>query len=143
MIIDSLHWWSQIIGVDGFRFDLTTAIARNSNEIDTYGPLISAISSDPILRERKLIAEPWDVAGYALGDFPHPWREWNDAYRDATRQFWLADSARGHSNGVSDLASRIAGSNDIFYFRGPTSSINFVTAHDGFTLRDLVSYKHN
>lgn len=142
MIIDSLHWWSQVIGVDGFRFDLTTAISRSNGEIDTYGPLISAISSDPILRERKLIAEPWDVAGYALGDFPHPWREWNDAYRDATRQFWLADSARGHSNGVSDLASRIAGSNDIFYFRGPTSSINFVTAHDGFTLRDLVSYSH-
>jgi isoamylase len=142
MVIDSLHWWSQIIGVDGFRFDLTTAIARNNDGIDTYGPLISAICSDPILRERKLIAEPWDVAGYALGDFPHPWREWNDAYRDATRQFWLADSARGHSNGVSDLASRIAGSNDVFYFRGPTSSINFVTAHDGFTLRDLVSYSN-
>ena len=142
MIIDSLHWWSQIVGVDGFRFDLTTAISRDDNAINTYGPLISAISSDPILRERKLIAEPWDVAGYALGDFPHPWREWNDAYRDATRQFWLADSARGHSNGVSDLASRIAGSNDIFYFRGPTSSINFVTAHDGFTLNDLVSYNH-
>lgn len=145
MIIDSLHWWSEVIGVDGFRFDLTTALARNASEIDTYGPLISAISADPILRHRKLIAEPWDIAGYALGDFPHPWREWNDAYRDAVRQFWLADSARGHSNGVSDLASRIAGSNDIFYFRGPTSSINFVTAHDGFTLRDLVSYetKHN
>lgn len=145
MIIDSLHWWSEVIGVDGFRFDLTTALARNGGEIDTYGPLISAISADPILRERKLIAEPWDIAGYALGDFPHPWREWNDAYRDAVRQFWLADSARGHSNGVSDLASRIAGSNDIFYFRGPTSSINFVTAHDGFTLEDLVSYegKHN
>ena len=144
LIIDSLHWWSEVIGVDGFRFDLTTAIARNGG-IDTYGPLISAISADPILRERKLIAEPWDVAGYALGDFPHPWREWNDAYRDAVRQFWLADSARGHSNGVSDLASRIAGSNDIFYFRGPTSSINFLTAHDGFTLNDLVSYqeKHN
>jgi glycogen operon protein len=145
MIIDSLHWWSQIIGVDGFRFDLTTAISRRDKEIDTYGPLISAICADPILRDRKLIAEPWDVAGYALGDFPHPWREWNDAYRDATRQFWLGDSARGHSNGVSDLASRIAGSHDIFYFRGPTSSINFVTAHDGFTLNDLVSYnqKHN
>lgn len=144
LIIDSLHWWSEVIGVDGFRFDLTTALARNGG-IDTYGPLISAISADPILRERKLIAEPWDVAGYALGDFPHPWREWNDAYRDAVRQFWLADSARGHSNGVSDLASRIAGSNDIFYFRGPTSSINFITAHDGFTLNDLVSYqeKHN
>lgn len=145
MIIDSLHWWSQVIGVDGFRFDLTTALSRNGGQIDTYGPLISAISADPILRERKLIAEPWDIAGYALGEFPHPWREWNDAYRDAVRQFWLADSARGHSNGVSDLASRIAGSNDIFYFRGPTSSINFVTAHDGFTLEDLVSYeqKHN
>lgn len=144
MIIDSLHWWSEVIGVDGFRFDLTTALARNGG-INTYGPLISALSADPILRERKLIAEPWDVAGYALGDFPHPWREWNDAYRDAVRQFWLADSARGHSNGVSDLASRIAGSNDIFYFRGPTSSINFVTAHDGFSLNDLVSYqeKHN
>ena len=145
MVIDSLHWWSQIIGVDGFRFDLTTAISRSAEGIDTHGPLISAISSDPILRERKLIAEPWDVAGYALGEFPHPWREWNDAYRDATRQFWLADSARGHSNGVSDLASRIAGSNDVFYYRGPTASINFVTAHDGFSLRDLVCYanKHN
>ena len=142
MIIDSLHWWSQIIGVDGFRFDLTTAISRRDREIDTYGPLISAICSDPILRERKLIAEPWDTAGYALGDFPHPWREWNDIYRDATRQFWLGDSARGHSNGVSDLASSVAGSHNIFYFRGPTSSINFVTAHDGFTLHDLVSYNH-
>jgi glycogen operon protein len=144
MIIDSLHWWSEVIGVDGFRFDLTTALARNGG-IDTYGPLISALTADPILRERKLIAEPWDTAGYALGDFPYPWREWNDAYRDAVRQFWLADSARGHSNGVSDLASRLAGSNDIFYFRGPTSSINFITAHDGFTLNDLVTYqeKHN
>ncbi|MEY3455390.1 MAG: hypothetical protein RLZZ92_510, partial [Actinomycetota bacterium] len=144
MIIDSLHWWSEVIGVDGFRFDLTTALARNGG-IDTYGPLISSLTADPILRERKLIAEPWDTAGYALGDFPYPWREWNDAYRDAVRQFWLADSARGHSNGVSDLASRLAGSNDIFYFRGPTSSINFITAHDGFTLNDLVTYqeKHN
>ena len=145
MIIDSLHWWTNVVGVDGFRFDLTTAISRSDNGIDTYGPLISAISADPILRERKLIAEPWDTAGYALGEFPHPFREWNDAFRDAVRQFWLADSARGHSNGVSDLASRIAGSHDIFYFRGPTSSINFVTAHDGFTLHDLVTYenKHN
>jgi glycogen operon protein len=145
MIVDSLHWWSQIIGVDGFRFDLTTAISRRDHEIDTYGPLISAICADPVLRDLKLIAEPWDIAGYALGDFPHPWREWNDVYRDATRQFWLGDSARGYSDGVSDLASRIAGSDDIFHFRGPTSSINFVTAHDGFTLHDLVSYnqKHN
>ena len=145
MIIDSLLWWSEVIGVDGFRFDLATALSRSGSQINTYGALISAISANPVLRERKLIAEPWDIAGYALGDFPHPWREWNDAYRDAVRQFWLADSARGHSNGVSDLASRIAGSNDIFYYRGPTSSINFITAHDGFTLNDLLSYneKHN
>lgn len=142
MIIDSLHWWSQVIGVDGFRFDLTTALARGDGQIDTHSALISAIAADPILRDRKIIAEPWDIAGYALGDFPHPWREWNDAYRDAVRQFWLADSARGHSNGVSDLASRFAGSHDIFYFRGPSSSINFITAHDGFTLHDLVSYSN-
>ncbi len=140
MILDSLHWWADEIGVDGFRFDLTTAISRSNFGIDPYGPLISAIAADPILRELKLIAEPWDISGYALGEFPHPWREWNDAYRDAVRQFWLADAARDHSNGVSDLASRIAGSHDIFYFRGPTSSINFLTSHDGFTLRDLTSY---
>ena len=145
MIIDSLHWWSEIIGIDGFRFDLASALARNEYGIDTTGPLISAIASDPILRERKLIAEPWDLAGYALGDFPHPWREWNDHYRDSLRQFWLADPARGFSEGVGDLASRLSGSHDIFYFRGPTSSINFITSHDGFTLQDLVSYqeKHN
>ena len=145
MIIDSLHWWTEVIGVDGFRFDLASALARNEYGIDTTGPLISAIASDPILRERKLIAEPWDTAGYALGDFPHPWREWNDHYRDSLRQFWLGDPARGFSEGVGDLASRLSGSHDIFYFRGPTSSINFITAHDGFTLQDLVSYqdKHN
>ena len=145
MIIDSLHWWSETIGIDGFRFDLASALSRNEYGIDTTGPLFSAIASDPILRERKLIAEPWDIAGYALGDFPHPWREWNDHYRDSLRQFWLANPARGFSEGVGDLASRLSGSHDIFYFRGPTSSINFITAHDGFTLQDLVSYqnKHN
>jgi glycogen operon protein len=145
MILDSLRWWAEVIGVDGFRFDLTTALSRLNGAIDTNSSLISAITADPILRELKLIAEPWDVKGYALGDFPHPWREWNDAYRDAVRQFWLADSAQGFSAGVSDLASRIAGSDDVFYYRGPTSSINFITAHDGFTLTDLVSYqdKHN
>ena len=140
MIIDSMHWWTQVIGVDGFRFDLATALARNGSGIDTHGPLMSAITSDPILRERKLIAEPWDTAGYALGDFTHPWREWNDAYRDSVRQFWLADSAAQEGHGVSELASRLAGSNDIFYYRGPTSSINFITAHDGFTLHDLLTY---
>lgn len=141
MIIDSLHWWSEVIGVDGFRFDLTTALARGRNEIDTHGALISALAADPILRERKLIAEPWDTAGYALGEFPYPWREWNDHYRDSVRQFWLGNPSRGFSEGVADIAKRFSGSHDIFYFRGPTSSINFITAHDGFTLHDLVSYQ--
>jgi isoamylase len=140
MIIDSLHWWSEVIGVDGFRFDLTTALSRGRNEIDTHGPLIAAIAADPILRERKLIAEPWDTAGYALGEFPYPWREWNDHYRDSARQFWLGNPARGFSEGVADIAKRLSGSHDIFYFRGPTSSINFITAHDGFTLHDLVTF---
>lgn len=145
MIIDSLHWWSEVIGVDGFRFDLTTSLTRGQNEIDCHGPLISAIAADPILRERKLIAEPWDTAGYALGEFPYPWREWNDHYRDSVRQFWLSNPSRGFSEGVADIARRLSGSHDIFYFRGPTSSVNFITAHDGFTLHDLVSYqeKHN
>ena len=145
MIMDSLHWWAEVIGVDGFRFDLATALARNDFGIDTSASIFSAIAGDPILRERKLIAEPWDVAGYAMGDFPHPWREWNDHYRDSLRQFWLGNPARGYSEGVGDIASRLSGSHDVFYFRGPTSSINFITAHDGFTLHDLVSYsaKHN
>ena len=145
LVIDSLHWWSEVIGVDGFRFDLATAISRRERDIDAHGPLFAAIAADPILRERKLIVEPWDIAGYALGGFQHPWREWNDAYRDSVRKFWLADSANQTSSGVSQLASRLAGSNDIFFGRGPTSSINFITAHDGFSLADLVSFqdKHN
>ena len=145
MIMDSLHWWAEVIGVDGFRFDLATALARHDFGIDTQGSLFAAIAGDPILRERKLIAEPWDIAGYAMGDFPHPWREWNDHYRDSLRQFWLGNPARGYSEGVGDIASRLSGSHDVFYFRGPTSSINFITAHDGFTLNDLVTYstKHN
>jgi len=145
MIIDSLHFWSEVIGVDGFRFDLATSLARTDQGILTNSALMMAISSDPKLRERKLIAEPWDIGGYALGDFHHPWREWNDHYRDSMRQFWLVNPSRKYSEGVGDVASRLSGSHDIFYFRGPTSSINFLTAHDGFTLRDLVSYnsKHN
>jgi isoamylase len=145
MIMDSLHFWSEVIGVDGFRFDLATALARNEFAIDPGTSLYSAIAGDPILRERKLIAEPWDIHGYALGGFPHPWREWNDRYRDSLREFWLGAPGRGVGEGVGDLASRLSGSHDIFHYRGPTSSINFITAHDGFTLHDLVSYnsKHN
>jgi len=135
MIIDSLKWWSQIIGVDGFRFDLTSAIWGQCGS-----DLIAAILDDPILSQRKLIAEPWDVTQYRLGAFPSPFREWNDAYRDGLRQFWLADNANNSSSGVSNLAKRIAGSDDIFSSRGPTSSINFITAHDGFTLNDLTSF---
>ena len=142
MIMDSLHWWSETIGIDGFRFDLATALSRNDFGIETNSSLFTAIAGDPILRERKLIAEPWDVAGYGMGDFPHPWREWNDHYRDSLRQFWLTNPARGYSQGVGDVASRLSGSHDVFYFRGPTSSINFITAHDGFTVNDLVSYEH-
>jgi glycogen operon protein len=92
-----------------------------------------------------MIAEPWDVTRYGLGEFSYPWREWNDFFRDSVRQFWLGDLARGYGEGVSDIASAISGSSGIFYHRGPTASINFITAHDGFTLHDLVSYneKHN
>ena len=138
LIIDSLRWWVEIVGVDGFRFDLASALFTSSSAFNSS--LMSAIESDSVLRNFKMIAEPWDISRYSLGDFPYPFREWNDAYRDAVRQFWLADIARGYGEGVADLASRISGSSDIFHFRGPTSSINFITAHDGFTLNDLVSY---
>ena len=137
-IIDSLRWWSEVIGVDGFRFDLATALYED--RFAEESSLLSAIAADPELRDLKLIAEPWDVSRYSLGDFAYPWREWNDHYRDSVRQFWLGDLSRGFGQGVGDIASRIGGSSDIFYFRGPTSSINFVTAHDGFTLNDLVTY---
>ena len=142
-IIDSLRWWVEVIGIDGFRFDLTTALYPNASA--TESSLLTAIGSDSVLRNFKMIAEPWDISRYSLGDFPHPWREWNDRYRDSVRQFWLGDIARGYGEGVSDIASGISGSSDIFYHRGPTSSINFVTAHDGFTLADLTMYstKHN
>ena len=142
-VIDSLNWWNRVIGIDGFRFDLATALNRTSTPRDSS--LFAAITADEHLRELKLIAEPWDITRYSLGDFVYPWREWNDTYRDAVRQFWLDDLARGYGEGVADLASRISGSSDTFYFRGPTSSINFVTAHDGFTMADLTRYatKHN
>lgn len=139
-IIDSLRWWVEVVGVDGFRFDLATALYTSNSAFNSS--LMSAIESDSVLRNFKMIAEPWDISRYSLGDFPYPWREWNDRYRDSVRQFWLGDLARGYGEGVSDLASGISGSSDIFYYRGPTSSINFVTAHDGFSLADLVMYSH-
>jgi glycogen operon protein len=139
-IIDSLRWWIDVVGVDGFRFDLTTALYTSDSAFNSS--LMAAIGADSVLRNFKMIAEPWDISRYSLGDFPHPWREWNDAYRDSVRQFWLGDLARGFGEGVSDIASSISGSSNVFHYRGPTSSINFVAAHDGFTIHDMVTYNH-
>ena len=141
LIIDSLVYWSTQMGVDGFRFDLATILGRRTDGFAATHPLLAEISNHPVLRERKLIAEPWDPGpgGYQLGGFPPRWAEWNDRYRDAVRAFWRGDAA---SSG--ELAARLHGSADIFEPRAkaPFTSVNFVTAHDGFTLQDLVSYAH-
>jgi isoamylase len=128
--------------VDGFRFDLASTLARSgSHAFDRNGAFLSAVRQDPVISQVKLIAEPWDVAegGYQLGNFPPGWAEWNDKYRDAVRSYW-----KGEGGVIGEVASRLSGSSDIFQHagRGPTASINFVTAHDGFTLHDLVSYAH-
>ncbi|MDF2969179.1 MAG: glycogen debranching enzyme [Nocardioidaceae bacterium] len=144
LVMDSLRYWVADMHVDGFRFDLASALARTDQGVDLNAPLLTAIGQDPVLREVKLVAEPWDATpeGYLVGRFPPPWCEWNDKYRDAVRDFW-----RGRADGVRDLASRLSGSSDLYADDGrlPFSSVNFVTAHDGFTLRDLVSYdeRHN
>ncbi len=144
MILDSLRYWATEMHVDGFRFDLTSALARTGHDIDMRGAFMTAIQHDPVLRFVKLIAEPWDASmdGYQVGSFPPPWVEWNDRFRDTVRDFW-----REASGGVREIASRMAGSSDLYADdgRSPYSSVNFITAHDGFTLRDLVSYdqKHN
>jgi len=144
LILDSLRYWTSHLRVDGFRFDLMTALTRVGQEVDMNSPLLIAIDQDPTLRHVKLIAEPRDVSadGYRVGDFPPNWVEWNDQYRDTVREFW-----RGRAGGIRTLATRLAGSSDLYADdgRSPYASVNFVTAHDGFTLRDLVSYetKHN
>jgi glycogen operon protein len=145
LVMDSLRYWVQEMHVDGFRFDLAPTLARNSSQqFDRNGAFLSAIRQDPVLSRVKLIAEPWDLGhdGYQLGNFPPGWVEWNDKYRDAVRSFW-----KGEKSMVGELASRLAGSSDIFQRAGrsPRSSVNFVTSHDGFTLQDLVTYerKHN
>ena len=141
MILDSLRYWATEFHVDGFRFDLTPALARDRTAIDLKGAFLTAIGQDPILRNVKLIAEPWDASmdGYQVGRFPPPWVEWNDRYRDTIRDFW-----RTQSGGIRDVASRLSGSSDLYADdgRSPYASVNFITAHDGFTLRDLVSYNH-
>jgi isoamylase len=144
MVMDSLRYWALEMHVDGFRFDLTTALARENGEYSQGAAFFDAIGQDPAMARVKLIAEPWDLGpyGYQLGNMPPGWAEWNAQYRDTVRRFWKGDKGL-----VSEIASRIAGSSDIFGSRGrrPWSSINFITAHDGFTLHDLVSYndKHN
>ncbi|HET7350165.1 MAG TPA: glycogen debranching protein GlgX [Marmoricola sp.] len=144
LILDSLRYWVTEMHVDGFRFDLMSALTRTGHEVDMGCHLLTTIGQDPVLRHAKLIAEPWDVSGdgYRVGEFPPPWVEWNDQYRDTMRDFW-----RSRSDGVRSVATRLAGSSDLYLDdgRSPYASVNFVTAHDGFTLRDLVSYdeKHN
>ena len=142
LAMDALRTWVLRTGIDGFRFDLAATMGRRAAGFDGWAPLLSAIGQDPVLRERALIAEPWDIGpgGYRLGDFPKPWAEWNDRFRDTVRRFW-----RGDGGMVGQLATVLAGSADIFWGRPLSRSINFVVAHDGFTLADLVSYagKHN
>jgi len=144
MIMDSLRYWVQEMRVDGFRFDLASALARDLHDVNKLASFFDLIHQDPIVSQVKLIAEPWDVGdgGYQVGNFPPLWSEWNAKYRDGVRDYW-----RGSDWMLADFASRFTGSSDLYGFAGrrPHASINFVTAHDGFTLRDLVSYnqKHN
>ncbi len=144
LIMDSLRYWVLEMHVDGFRFDLASALARELHAVDKLGAFFDIIHQDPVLSQVKLIAEPWDLGegGYQVGNFPTKWTEWNGKYRDTVRRFW-----RGDTGMVSELATRLSGSSDLYEQSGrrPYASINFITAHDGFTLADLVSYreKHN
>jgi glycogen operon protein len=154
MALDSLRYWVTETGVDGFRFDLATTLGRGDGGFDPRHPFPVGLITDPVIGATKLIAEPWDIGsgGWQTGAFPAPMAEWNDRFRDSVRSFWLTDAERAvHSkptHGVRDLATRLAGSSDIFgnsdppFARGPVASINFITTHDGFTLRDLTSYAH-
>jgi isoamylase len=144
MVTDSLRYWISEMHVDGFRFDLGTILGREAAGFDQGGGFLDSCRQDPMLSQVKLIAEPWDCGpgGYQVGSFPPGWAEWNDRYRDTVRSFWKGDEGR-----AAEMASRLAASADLFKKRGrkPWASINFITAHDGFTLNDLVSYndKHN
>ncbi len=144
LIMDSLRYWVVEMHVDGFRFDLAATLARELHDVDKLGAFFDIIHQDPVLSQVKLIAEPWDVGpgGYQVGNFPVLWSEWNGRYRDCVRRFWKGDGST-----AAEFATRLAGSSDLYAFGGrlPHASINFITCHDGFTLRDLVSYneKHN
>jgi isoamylase len=145
LIMDSLRYWVTEMHVDGFRFDLASALARSFHDVDKLSAFFDLIQQDPVISEVKLVAEPWDVGegGYQVGEFPPLWTEWNGRYRDTIREAWRG----GQHGGVRELAYRLSGSSDLYQDNGrrPYASINFVTAHDGFTLRDLTSYerKHN
>ena len=144
MVMDSLRYWVTEMHVDGFRFDLASTLARELHDVNKLSAFFDTIHQDPTIADVKLIAEPWDVGegGYQVGNFPVLWAEWNGKYRDTVRRFWKGDSGQ-----LSDFAYRITGSSDLYQSEGrtPSASINFITAHDGFTLCDLVSYneKHN
>jgi isoamylase len=144
LIMDSLRYWVTEMRVDGFRFDLASALARQFHEVDRLSAFFDLIQQDPVVSQVKLIAEPWDIGegGYQVGNFPALWSEWNGRYRDTVRDFW-----RGEPAALGEFGSRLTGSSDLYQadLRHPGASVNFVTAHDGFTLRDLVSYneKHN
>ena len=144
LIMDSLRYWVTEMHVDGFRFDLAAALARQFHEVDRLSAFFDVIQQDPVVSQVKLIAEPWDLGegGYQVGNFPPVWSEWNGKYRDTVRDFW-----RGENQTLAEFASRLTGSSDLYESNGrrPYASVNFVTAHDGFTLADLVSYndKHN
>jgi isoamylase len=144
LIMDSLRYWVQEMHVDGFRFDLASTLARGLHEVDQLSGFFTIIHQDPVLSQVKLIAEPWDLGegGYQVGNFPVKWAEWNGIYRDSIRAFW-----KGEGGTAGDLGYRLTGSSDLYQDDGrrPSASLNFITAHDGFTLRDLVSYndKHN
>ncbi|CAB0850266.1 glycogen debranching enzyme GlgX [Corynebacterium diphtheriae] len=141
MIMDSLRYWVSEMHVDGFRFDLASTLARELHGVDKLATFFDLVQQDPIVSQVKLIAEPWDVGegGYQVGNFPPLWTEWNGKYRDTVRDFW-----RGEPSTLGEFASRLTGSSDLYANNGrrPTASINFITAHDGFTLNDLVSYNH-
>ncbi len=144
LIMDSLRYWVQEMHVDGFRFDLASSLARELHEVDRLGSFFDILLQDPVLSQVKLIAEPWDLGegGYQVGNFPVGWAEWNDRYRDTVRGYWKGDGGL-----LGEFAQRLSGSSDLYESSGrkPYASVNFVTAHDGFTLNDLVSYdgKHN
>ena len=142
LVMDSLRYWVQEMHVDGFRFDLAASLARAASGFDQYSSFLEAIGQDPVLSRVKLIAEPWDIGAYDVGQFPAGWSEWNGKYRDTVRDFW-----RSTAGTLPDFATRISGSRDLYGHGGrrPAASVNLVTVHDGFTLADLVSYdnKHN